>query len=1059
MKTYNPASGVFPLKRSAKLLHGLRLEPTTLFRRNMLLFLLISSFSVYAQSFPVTGKVTGDDGKGLAGVTVSVKGNNEKAIVTDATGAFSINVASGKETLVFTYVGFTDQEVSLQNRSTLSVSMVPSSKSLDDVVVIGYGSVKRKDVTGAVVGINQNDIKSRPVNDALQAMQGKVAGVDISSNERPGTVGTINIRGVRSLTASNSPLFVVDGIPLITGGIENINPLDIETIDILKDASATAIYGSRGANGVVIVTTKQGKNGRVTLSLNSSLKFENLVDNEDMFNAADFITFRRWAYYYAGLNTTTGVSSYPRGDQPNIANDRTYFNATGDPSAWANIAKGWASGTWDGSKVTTTDWRGMVTQQSTTTDNTISVSGGSDKIKAYGSFGYLNNTGTIKGQSFKRYSAKVNVDIAATKWLNFGSNVSITYSTQEYGQSPVNAATIGTPAGGLYETARGLFPYAVPYDSTGARILFPGGDNSYKNIVDEWSYNRDQRVTLRTFGSLYAQINFGSILPVLKGLRYRMNFGPDLSYYRDGIYIDANSVANGGSTSFASLLNYKTLSYTLDNLLYYDKTFGEHSFGITLLQSQTAYTRDTSSISGNGVPLSSQLWNALTSGTVTGAISTSSNISQQQLLSYMARLNYSFRDKYLLTVSAREDGASQFAEGHKYALFPSAAFAWRISKEPFLKTTWINDLKLRIGAGVTGNSAIGPYSTQGAVTSLFFPFSAANAAGSIPNTTLANQDIGWEKTTQYNLGVDYSLLNKRVTGSIDVYTSTTTDLLMQRSIPTVTGFTTTYANIGKTANSGVDINITTVNISQKDLMWTTTVNAAWQKERIKELSNGNQDDLNNNWFIGQPIGVIYGYKALGLWHVGDSAAMKGFTSNSFAPGNVKIADLNGDHKIDPNNDRQIIGWTRPRWVVGMTNSLIYKGWDLSIFLYGRLNYMYNTGGEGEAARGVTRQLNYYTETNQNADFQKPIFNAGGASGDPYFAALGYFDASFIKIRNISLAYTLGARSLGKSGISSLRAYVQVANPGMLFSKLKYLDMDVVGPTWNRGFTIGVNASF
>ncbi len=1023
------------------------------------LLFLISSFSVKAQNFPVSGKVTGDDGKGLSGVTVSIKGNKARTTVTDADGAFSINVPTGKETLVFTYVGFTDQEAGVQNRNSLNVSMVPASKSLDDVVVIGYGTVKRKDVTGAVVGINQNEIKSRPVSDALQAMQGKVAGVDISSNERPGTVGNINIRGVRSLTASNSPLFVVDGIPLITGGIENINPSDIETIDILKDASATAIYGSRGANGVVIVTTKQGKNGKVTLNLNSSFKFENLVDNEDMFSASDFITFRRWAYYYAGLNTTTGISSYPRGDQPNIANDRVYFNATGDPSAWANIARGWASGTWDGSKVITTDWRGMVTQQSTTTDNVISVSGGSDKIKAYGSFGYLNNSGTIKGQSFERYSAKVNVDIAATKWLSFGSNVSVTYSTQEYGQSPVNAATIGTPAGGLYETARGLFPYAVPYDSTGARILFPGGDNSYKNIVDEWNYNRDQRVTFRAFGSLYTQINFGSVIPALKGLRYRMNFGPDLSYYRDGIYIDANSVANGGSTSFASLLNYKTLSYTLDNLLYYDRTIGDHSFGITLLQSQTAYTRDTSSISGNGVPLSSQLWNALTSGTVTGAISTSSNISHQQLLSYMARVNYSFKDKYLLTVSAREDGASQFAPGHKYSLFPSAALAWRISKENFMKASRINDLKLRIGAGVTGNSAIGPYSTQGAVTSLFFPFSSANAAGSIPNSTLANQEIGWEKTTQYNLGVDFSILSRRVSGSVDVYTSTTRDLLMQRSIPTVTGFTTTYANIGKTANKGVDINVTTVNISRKDLMWTTTINAAWQKEHIVSLANGNQNDLNNNWFIDQPVGVIYGYRSLGLWHVGDSASMKTFTANSFSPGSVKVADLNGDKKIDPNNDRQIIGWTRPRWVVGMSNTITYKGVEFSIFLYGRLNYLYNTGGEGQAARGVTRQIDYYTENNQNAYYQKPIFNAGGAAVDPYFAALGYFDASFIKIRNISLGYTLGSKALGKSGVSSLRAYIQVANPGMLFSKIKYLDMDVVGPTWNRGYTIGVNASF
>jgi TonB-linked SusC/RagA family outer membrane protein len=1033
---------------------------TTFLKRNaLLLFFLISSFSVLAQSFPVSGKVTDENGKGLEDVTVSLKGNAAKAVVTDGTGTFSISVPSGKETLVFSYVGFTQQEVKLQNKSTLAVTMVSASKSLEDVVVIGYGSVKRKDVTGAVAGISQSEIKSRPVTDALQAMQGKVAGVDITSSERPGTLGNINIRGVRSLTASNSPLFVVDGIPLTTGGIEYINPSDIESIDILKDASATAIYGSRGANGVVIVTTKQGKNGKITVNLNSSIKLDNLVDNEKMFSAGDYITFRRWAYYYAGLNTTTGISSNPRGDQPTIASDRTFFNATADPSAWANIAKGWASGTWDGSKVATTDWRGMVKQQGVTSDNILSVSGGSDKIKAYGSFGYLNNKGTIKGQSYERYSAKANVDIAATKWLSFGSNISVTYSNQEFGQSQTNIATIGTPAGGLYESARALFPYAVPYDSTGARILFPGGDNSYKSIVDEWNYNRDQRVTTRAFGSFYTQINAGSIFPALKGLKYRMNFGPDLSYSRDGIYIDANSVANGGSTNYAALIDYKRFSYTLDNLLFYDRTIGDHTFGLTLLQSQTSYTRDTSSITGNGIPLSSQLWNALTSGTVTGQISTSSNTVKQQLLSYMARLNYSFKDKLLVTVSARDDGSSVLAEGHKYSWFPSAAFAWRISKEKFMRANWVNDLKLRIGAGVTGNSAIGPYSTQGAVTSLFYPFIGNNAAGSIPNATLANQDIGWEKTTQYNLGVDYTILNRRITGSVDVYTSKTSDLLMQRSIPTVTGFTTTYANIGETANSGVDINLTTININRKDLLWTTTLNAAYQKEHIVTLSNGNQNDLNNNWFIGQPVGVIYGYKSLGLWHVGDSAAMKGYTANAFSPGNVRVADLNGDLKIDPNNDREIIGRTRPAWVLGMSNTVTYKAWEFSIFLYGRLNYLYNTGGEGLAARSVSRELNYYNENNQNAEYQKPIFNAGNAAVDPYYTALGYFDASFIMVRNISLAYSFSSQTLGKSGVSSLKAYIQAANPGMLFSNIKYLNMDVVGPTWNRGFTLGINASF
>jgi len=1028
-------------------------------RSFILLFLLVFFFSANAQNFQVTGKVTDESGAALEGATILEKGTKNSTLTKEG-GVFRLSVLSGKAKLIVSFVGHESQELAVDERANLILSLKKSNDNLSDIVVVGYGTVKRADVTGAVAGINQKDIRSRPVDNALEAMQGKVAGVDVGSNERPGTLPTINIRGVRSLTASNTPLFVVDGIPLISGGIDNINPGDIESIDVLKDASATAIYGSRGANGVVIVTTRQGKNGKVILGFNTSLTLDNLVDDEKMMNAGDYITFRRWGYYYAGLNANTGVSTYPRGDQPDIAHDKTYFAATTDPTAWANIAKGWATGTWDGSKVSTTDWFGIVKQQSVTSDNIVSVAGGTDKIKAYGSFGYLNNKGTIKGQSYERYTARANVDFNAASWLNFGSNINISYSTQEYGQSAIGIATIGTPAGGLYESARGLFSYAKPYDSAGNRILFPGGDNAVKNVVDEWKYNIAERVTLRAFGSFYAQINAGSIIPVLKGLRYRLNFGPDFSYFRDGTYIDANSVANGGSTSYASKVDSNTFSYTLDNLLYYDRTIGEHSFGLTFLASQTKYRMDMDSIAGNGVPLSSQLWNALTSGTVTGALSTRSNLTEQQLLSYMGRLNYSYKDRYLLTVSAREDGSSVLSAGRKFSWFPSAALAWRISKEGFMKAAWVNDLKLRVGAGVTGNSAVQPYSTQGATTSLFYPFLSTNAAGSIPNAILANKNVGWEKTTQYNIGVDFHLFNSRVAGSADVYTSTTKDLLLSRSIPTVTGYTSTLDNVGETANKGVDISLTTVNVRQKNIIWTTTVTAAWQKDHIVKLSNGTQPDINNGWFPGQPLSVIYGYKAIGLWHTTDKAAIQAFNANgnAFTPGSIRIQDVNGDNKIDPNNDRQIIGWTRPRWILGMTNSVTYKEWELSFFLYSRLHYMYSYGGEVEAGRYFNRQINYYTENNPNAAFQKPIFNAGGAAGDSYYASLGYLKASFIKVRNISLAYNFN-KSVTRNWATNLRAYFQVQNPGMLYSQIKFLDMDVIGPTWNRGFTFGINASF
>jgi TonB-linked SusC/RagA family outer membrane protein len=1033
---------------------------TTAYCRSLLMLLLpifLSLASFSQNNFKVTGKVTDETGNPLQGATVQVKGTTI-ATATIADGSYSLMAPSGTSRLVITSVGYSQLEVAINNKSEVNISIVNIASSLQDVVVIGYTTVKKKDVTGSVAGINQKDIRSRPVSNALQAMQGKVAGVDITSNERPGQVGSITIRGVRSLTASNSPLFVVDGIPLSTGGIDYLNPNDIETIDVLKDASASAIFGSRGANGVVIVTTKQGKTGKVQLSFNSSLTTENIVDRAPAMTASEAIDFRRWAYHYSN------PAVFPRGDNPNINNDRTIFLATSDPAAWSNINKGWASGKWNGSAVTTTDWKDLVSQTGITQDHTLSVSGGTDKIKAYASFGYLNNKGTSIGQKFTRYSGKASVDIQATKWFSMGLTMNVTNSIQEFGQSNgVIGAFVGSPATSIYESARRLYTYAVPYDSTGARVLYPAGDVAFKNVVDEWNYTQDQRKTLRAFGSLYAQVDFSAIHPVLKGLKYRMNFGPDFSQYQNGIYIDALSGASSGSSN-ASLQKSQTFSYTIDNLLYYDKTIMKHSFGLTLLQSATKFVADpVTTITGTGVPFASQRWNALNQSVIPATqltVTRNADLIQRQLTSYMARLNYSFDDRYLLTISARRDGASQFAPGNKYEWFPSAAIAWRINHENFMRNVnWVNDLKLRIGAGNTGNSAVDAYTTKGAITPLFYPFVSTITAGSLPSSVFANQELGWEKTTQYNVGLDFSIFKRRISVVLDLYTSNTEDLLMARSIPTVTGFSSTLQNIGKTANRGIDININTVNMTTRNFQWTTTFNASWQRERIVSLANGMQDDINNNWFIGKPIGVIYGIKANGLWHIADSATYKLFnaTGSSFSPGNVRPVDQNGDNKIDANNDRVIVGNTRPRWIVGMTNGFTYKNFELSVFLYGRLKYMFNTGGEAMVARASTRALNYYTENNTNSEYQKPIYSTG--TGDLYSTSLGFRQANFIKIRNISASYNLDAKLLKRLNMTNLRLYVQAANPGMLFSKIKFMDMDVAAFTNNRGFTVGINAGF
>lgn len=1009
--------------------------------------IIFSGFTVSAQEKTINGNVKDANGVPLPGVNVLVK-NTTRGAQTDFDGNFTISAKAG-EVLVISFIGMKTKEVTVDAKSSYSVVLQEDAAQLDEVVVVGYGTQKKSDVTGALVSVSAEDLTSRPVNNAVEAMQGKAAGVDISSNERPGQVGSITIRGVRSLSASNSPLYVLDGIPLITGGIDNVNPQDIESIDILKDASATAIYGSRGANGVVIVTTKKGKTGKYTLNYNTLISTEKIHQFAPMFNAGEYVEYRRWAKHYQ--NTAT----FPRGDQPTQANDAAIF--TGDDTAFNNILKGWEGGTWDGSKLTTTDWTDFITRTGITTQHTLSASGGTEKMKAYGSFGYTDNKGVIKGQGYKRYNGSLNIDINATDWFTFGGSLNASYSVQEYGQSTAgnNGVSIRD---GLYDQARGIFQYTLPYDDNGERIEFPGGDIAVKTIIDEDKYSQDQRIALRAFGSFYAQVDFGAFAPALKGLKFRTNFGPDIENFRRGIFLDAKSVVRTGS-SYASLEKRQRFSYTLDNLLYYNKTIGKHDFGVTLLQSQTEFDEEWNSVAANNIPDASAKWNAITSTNISNPI-LNGDIEERQLESYMARLNYGFADKYLLTASARWDGASQLAEGNKGDWFKSAALGWRLDKEDFLAgVDWINQLKLRVGIGETGNSAVDPYSTKGGLNPLFYAYGSTSTAGVQNATLLANQDLGWEKTTQTNFGLDFSLLKSRISGGLDVYFSKTTDLLLDKTIPSVTGYTSTIANVGETKSSGIDLTLNTVNVRTNDFEWSSNISATYQQNEIVSLANGKFDDLSNEWFIGESQNVIYGYESNGLWKEEDAAEMALFNANghTFTAGNVRPIDQNGDYKIDANNDRVIIGSEIPKYILGITNNFSYKGFELSIFLYGRLGYTYNTGGEGLVGRYNSRKVNYYTEVNKNAEYQKPIYSAG--FGDQYYQAIGYKSGSFMKIRNISLGYNLPQDITNTLGLSKLRFYAQATNPGMLFSKVDWVDLDVRSSASNRGFAFGMNVEF
>ena len=1018
-------------------------------------------FAQGAQKQKVTGTVTDEAGEPLIGVTVVENGASVGAI-TDLDGKFTLD-APANATLTFSYVGYLTQNVKLNGKNNVNVVLKEDNALLDEVVVVGYGIQRKSDVTGALTRVNEEQLNSRPVSNAFEALQGKAAGVDITTSERPGTVGSILIRGTRSINASNSPLYVVDGIP-VSDGIDNLNPRDIEAIDILKDASSTAIYGSRGANGVVLITTKRGKEGKLQLTYSGSMTFEKLVDKSPAFSAKDYITWRRWAFY------NSNPEMYPRGDQPNQNLDQgTIFS--GDDDAWKNVEKGWANGTWNGDLVSDTDWEGFVTQTGITQEHNLRASGGTKDIQSSFSFGYLDNEGTQKGQEYKRYNAAITTDIQATKWFKMGGSINASWSKQKYGYS--RTGQVGTSSGpvDIYSAAKALPHYTVPYSETGYIIDQPGGSvvNAY-TVIDEWEKSKDNREYFRAMGSFYAQLDFGKILEPLQGLVYKMQFGPDFRYSRSGIFLDASSATRKGSNNFARRNDDRHFTWTLDNMLLYNRIFGDHSIGVTLLHSATKYHAESSGMSAERIYMPSFLWNNFGDIDVTNTdnkAGMSTGLSQNTLLSYMARLNYSFMDRYLLTVSGRYDGASVLAEGNKWSFFPSMAIGWRMEQENFLKdVNWLDQLKLRFGVGTTGNSAVGPYGTLGTIQSFYMPFSTANERILITNepyytnnqTRMANKDLGWEKTTQYNFGIDFSFLRGRINGTLDIYTSKTKDLLLSVSLPSLTGYPSMMANIGETKNKGFDFTLNLIPVRVADFEWSSTINAAFQKDEIVSLANGKEDDIANAWFIGESISVYYGYDNDGLWQESDAAEMAKFNENGhkFTPGSVKPVDQNDDYKID-DKDRVILGNRNPRWTLGWSNTFSWKGLELTIDLFGRFKYMISTGGEGQYGMYAQREIDYWRPDNTGAEWQKPVYSTAG--GDSYSSLLGFKDASFIKVRNLSLGYRFDKALCSKIGINGAKVYIQGRNLGMLTSSVDFMDLDTGATYFNRGFTMGLQVDF
>lgn len=1027
--------------------------------RLLCVFILwLASLPAFAQQHTLHGKVTTAEGKPLAGVTVLVPGG--QGTVTDADGNYQVS-ATAADSLVFRYIGFQEQRFAAGTRATIDVRLQPLASELNQVVVVGYGTARKSDVTGALSRITADQIEERPAQNVLQAMQGKAAGVHVSSNLKPGELPVIRVRGTRSLTASNDPLYVVDGIPIVNAlgvtsfSMADINPDDIASIEVLKDASATAIYGSRGANGVVLITTKKGQTGRLSVSYNATLSLDHYHSLTDWMDGGEYID--RWReslingrQYNTSLNDNSDFNKPAKSWYPDPDLDIKSMGLATDPVALTSVlmgyewvdhiggtvktrpttaeekAMGWPDEVpvYDSRRIRSYDWRDAALRQGITQNHQLSLTAGTQAAHLALSLGYYDQRGVQKDQDYKRYSAHINGDIKPNNWLTVGSSVIASLSIQNYGILGPNTSNTGSKD--LYSRATDQFPYALPRDSSGAWIRNPGGNLNLWNPLIDIDQVKNERRTSAVFANAFGEVQF------TPWLKYRLNFGVQYRGYRNGRWTgpDAtNHLTNRPNTAGYSEDN--NFAWVVENLLYVNKTFAtDHTVQVTLLQSAQKSRRESVGVNVSGLINPLSLWYDLASNTTGTPDGYSTGFTENTLASFMGRLNYSFKDKYLLTASGRYDGASVLATGHKWSFFPSFALAWKMQEEPFLQSAgWITELKPRFGYGITGNAAVNPYTTSGPLSRNPYVFGSVAAIGYLPQL-VQNPLLGWEKTAQSNIGVDFSLFNSRLSGSLEYYLQQTSDLIMTAALPAVSGYVQKVENVGKTRNKGVEITLSSVNIQHENFSWSTDITWARNREEIVSLINGKEDMLANRWFIGQPLQVYYEYQNDGIWGASgkDLEEMAKFNANGthFYPGTIKVVDRNNDYKIDA-SDMTILGTPRPTWTGGITNTFTYRQWTLSSFIYFRWGQTY-FGGYPNSYGGIypNGRVENDVWSWTHPDGRWPMPNSGNVTNTT--AAMQYNDGSFGVVRNISLSYAFPSAWISRAHIGSLVLNVQVLNP-------------------------------
>ncbi len=975
------------------------------------MFFVLMGIQMLAQDRTVTGRVTAsDDGSGIPGASISIKGTS-KGTSSDADGNYKITV-SGSSVLTFSSVGFNSQDVTVGNKSQINVALAADTKALTEVVVVGYGTQKKSQLTGAISSVTSKQITEMPITNLGQAMQGRVAGVDVAqSGSKPGTVPKVLIRGRRSFNAGNDPLYVVDGIPL-SSGYEDMNPNDVASMEILKDATATAIYGARGANGVVLITTKRGsKDGKTVISYDTYVGSTQTLDKINLFTGAEYAEMKRESRRTIGTYKDANGNLVPTGVMDAYADSKLFTAIELD-----GISKG-----------RTTDYQDLMVKKGFQQNHAIGVQGGNEKTQFSINAGYFQDKGIIEGLDFTRYSMRVNVDHQVNKALKVGIS--------SYGMYGVTNGANLNPYGYLLSQN----PLARAFDDSGNLIFQQTDDALLTNPLNEIVKGAkiDETNKYRIFNSIYAE------LQLAKGLKYRVNFGPDFTISRNGRFNGAltNDIKGGNPT--ATTDNRFGFNYTLENILTYNKQIKDHNIAITALQSMQRDNFEQYTQSVMGVPVETQsFYNLANASSIQGV---GSNLIQWTIASYMARVNYDYKGKYLLTVTARRDGSSRFGENTKWGNFPGVALGWNLHQENFMKgLTWIDELKLRASMAQVGNQGLSPYQTQGLEGRTSYAWNNTAAYGYRPNT-IGNADLKWETSTSKNIGADFSLWRGKVSGSIEYYQTNTTDLLLSDQLPTSTGFAAVTRNVGETKNTGIEMSLSTVNIdAENGFKWNTDFTFYKNTEEIVSLYNGAKDDVGNRWFIGKPLNSYYDYQYAGIWQTAEAAEAK---AKGFAVGQIKVADANGDGKITA-DDRVLLGSDVPAWTGGMTNRFSYKGFDLSFFIFTRQGQMivskFHQNSNYLQGRYNQIKVDYWTPNNPNAYYPRPNFNQEFPA---YNTAIMYFDGSFIKVRNINVGYTFPAKTANKLGLSSLRVYASIQQP-FIFSKYRSKENGVDPETSN-----------